>query len=113
PLRQRQVLVVAELGNGDALDQLHHKEGPAAGGRAGVEHLGDVGMLHQARAWRSASKRAMTWRLSMPGLMILRATCRCTGWICSGRKTLPMPPSPSGRTNLYGPITVPGPSTIG
>ena len=32
-----------------------------------------------ARACRSASKRAMTWRLSMPGLMTLRATLRCTG----------------------------------
>ena len=32
-----------------------------------------------ARACRSASKRAMTWRLSMPGLMTLSATLRCTG----------------------------------
>ena len=30
-----------------------------------------------ASACRSASKRAMTCRLSMPGLMILRATVRC------------------------------------
>ena len=32
-----------------------------------------------ARACRSASKRAMTCRVSMPGLMTLRATLRCTG----------------------------------
>ena len=32
-----------------------------------------------ARACRSASKRAMTCRLSMPGLMTLRATLRWTG----------------------------------
>ena len=32
-----------------------------------------------ASAWRSASKRAMTWRLSMPGLMTLSATLRWTG----------------------------------
>ena len=32
-----------------------------------------------ARACRSASKRAMTWRLSMPGLMTFRATLRRTG----------------------------------
>ena len=32
-----------------------------------------------ARAWRSASKRAMTCLVSMPGLMIFRATLRRTG----------------------------------
>ena len=48
----------------------------------------------RARAWRSASKRAMTWRLSMPGLMILSATLRRTGTSCSAMKTMPMPPSP-------------------
>ena len=37
-----------------------------------------------ARAWRSASKRAMTWWLSMPGLMILSATLRRTGSLLLG-----------------------------
>ena len=32
-----------------------------------------------ARAWRSASKRAITCRVSMPGLMIFKATRRLTG----------------------------------
>ncbi|MFB3154771.1 MAG: Maf family protein, partial [Candidatus Acidiferrales bacterium] len=36
-----------------------------------------------ARACRSASKRAMTCRVSIPGLMILRATFRRTGSVCS------------------------------
>ena len=36
-----------------------------------------------ARAWRSASKRAMTCLVSMPGLMIFSATLRRTGWVCS------------------------------
>ena len=36
-----------------------------------------------ASACRSASKRAMTCRLSMPGLMTLRATFRWTGSVCS------------------------------
>ena len=36
-----------------------------------------------ASACRSASKRAMTWRLSIPGLMTLSATLRRTGWVCS------------------------------
>src|SRR6266542_475982 len=66
-----------------------------------------------ARACRSASKRAMTCRLSIPGLMTLRATWRCTGWVCSARKTVPMPPSPSCWSSLYGPITVPGPAPRG
>ena len=62
-----------------------------------------------ARACRSASKRAMTWRLSMPGLMTLRATLRWTGWVCSAMQTVPMPPSPICCSSLYGPMTVPGP----
>ena len=36
-----------------------------------------------ASAWRSASKRAITWRVSIPGLMIFRATLRRTGCVCS------------------------------
>src|SRR5207249_3336776 len=61
-----------------------------------------------ARACRSASKRATTWRVSMPGLRILRATLRRTGWVCSAMKTTPKPPSPICSKSLYGPITVPG-----
>ena len=36
-----------------------------------------------AKAWRSASKRAMTLRVSIPSLMTLRATRRRTGSSCS------------------------------
>ena len=32
-----------------------------------------------ARAWRSASNRAITWRESIPGLMIFKATLRRSG----------------------------------
>ena len=70
------------------------KYGRPAVGRAGVEHLGDVRMVHQRQACRSASKRAMTCRVSMPGLMILSATVRRIGSSCSAMKTTPMPPSP-------------------
>ena len=42
-----------------------------------------LGWSIRARAWRSASNRASTWRESMPGLMILRATCARTGSSCS------------------------------
>ena len=34
---------------GDALDQFHDEERPAVGGRAGVEHLGDVRVVHQGQ----------------------------------------------------------------
>ena len=47
-----------------------------------------------ARAWRSASNRAMTRAVSIPGLMTLSATLRRTGVSCSAMKTTPMPPSP-------------------
>ena len=67
-----------------------------------------LGWSIMARACRSASKRAMTCRVSMPGLMTLRATLRWTGRVCSAMKTVPMPPSPICCNSLYGPITVPG-----
>ena len=67
-----------------------------------------LGWSIRARACRSASKRAMTWRLSMPGLMTFRATLRRTGSVCSAMKTVPMPPSPICCSSLYGPMTVPG-----
>ena len=38
----------------------------------------------RARAWRSASKRATTWRVSMPALMTFRATWRRTGLLLLG-----------------------------
>ena len=40
---------VAILGDGDALDQFHDEVGPAALGRAAVQHLGDMGMVHQGQ----------------------------------------------------------------
>ena len=48
----------------------------------------------RASACRSASKRAITSRVSMPGLMILSATLRRIGCCCSATKTRPKPPSP-------------------
>src|SRR5947209_999427 len=66
-----------------------------------------------ASACRSASKRATTWRVSMPGLRTLRATFRRTGSICSAMKTTPKPPSPICSRSLYGPMTVPACSDAG
>ena len=39
-----------------------------------------------ASAWRSASNRAMTWPVSMPGLMTLSATLRRTGLLLLGHE---------------------------
>ena len=41
-----ELVLVAVLGDGDALHQFHHEVGPAGVGRAGIEDLGDVGMVH-------------------------------------------------------------------
>ena len=47
--RSRQPALVAEPGDRDALDQLHHEVGSAVIGGAGVEDLGDVGVVHQGQ----------------------------------------------------------------
>ena len=40
-------VLVAIFGERNAFDQLHHEERPALLGRAGVENLGDIGVIHQ------------------------------------------------------------------
>src|SRR6516165_7260755 len=67
----------------------------------------------RASAWRSASKRAMTCRESIPALMSFTATSRLTGSVCWAIQTVPMPPSPMGSMSLYEPITVPVPAAVG
>ena len=47
PFREAEPVLVAILGERDALDQFHHEERPAGLGRAGVEDLGDVRVVHQ------------------------------------------------------------------
>ena len=44
-----ELVLVAVLGDRHALDQLHDEVGPAGVGGAGVEHLGDVGVVHQGQ----------------------------------------------------------------
>ena len=41
--------VVAVFRDGDALDVLHHEEGPPALGGPAVENLGDTRMVHQGQ----------------------------------------------------------------
>ena len=45
---------------GTPLDELHHEVGPARVGRAGVEDLRDVRVVHQRQRLALRSKRAMT-----------------------------------------------------
>ena len=49
PLGEAQPVLVAVVGQRDALDQLHDEEGAAGVGGAGVEDLGDVGVVHQGQ----------------------------------------------------------------
>ena len=43
---ERQVFFVAVLRDRHAFHQLHHEVGPAAVGRAGIQHFGDIRMVH-------------------------------------------------------------------
>src|SRR5215204_3260063 len=45
----READAVAVVGDGDALDQLHHEVRAAGVGGAGVQDLGDVGVVHQGQ----------------------------------------------------------------
>ena len=47
--RSGELVLVAVVGQRDAVDQLHHEIGPARVGRPRVEHLGDVGVVHQGQ----------------------------------------------------------------
>ena len=69
--------------------------------------LAMFGWSISASACRSASKRAITCRVSMPGLMTFSATLRRTGCCCSAMNTTPKPPSPICSSSLYRPMTEP------
>jgi hypothetical protein len=45
--RRGQRVLVAVVGDPDAADQFHHEVGPTGLRRPGIEHLGDVRMIHQ------------------------------------------------------------------
>ena len=74
PLAQREVAFIAILGDGDALNQLHHEVGPAGVGGAGVQHLGDVAVVHQGQGLLFCLEAGNDLRLSMPAFRILSAT---------------------------------------
>ena len=74
--------------------QLHDKKPSAQLRRSPVITRAIFGWSIIANAWRSASKRPITSRLSLPGLMIFSATFRRTGSSCSATYTIPKRPSP-------------------
>jgi hypothetical protein len=49
PLPDRQAVLIAVIGDGHAAEQFHDEIRPARGGFAGIEHLGDVGMVHEGQ----------------------------------------------------------------
>ena len=85
PLREAEPVLVAVVGERDALDQLHDEERPAAVGGAGVEDLGDVGVVHQRQGLPLGLEPGQDGPRVHPGLISLRATWRLTGWVCSAR----------------------------
>ena len=62
-----------------AAHQFHHEIRPARIGRAGVEHLGDVGMIHHRQRLALRLEARDHRRVSIPSLMILSATRRLDG----------------------------------
>ncbi len=50
PLPRREVVLVAVAGDGHPLDQIHDEVRPADAGGAGVQHAGDVGVVHQGQS---------------------------------------------------------------
>ena len=49
PLPRREVVLVAVPGDRHPLDEVHDEVRPAGAGRAGVEHAGDVRVVHQGQ----------------------------------------------------------------
>src|SRR5207248_3126487 len=46
PLARTHVILIAEVGDAHALDQLHHEVRPAGSRRASIKNFGDVGVVH-------------------------------------------------------------------
>ena len=70
--------------------------------------LAMLGWSISASAWRSASKRATTWAVSMPGLMTLSATRRRTGCLLLGHVDDAHPPLADLLEQLVGADELPG-----
>ena len=73
PAAERQSLLVAEPGDRLALDQLHDEVGPARVGRPGIEHPGDVRVIHQRQGLLLGLEAGDDLCESMPGLISFSA----------------------------------------
>src|SRR5262249_53235551 len=49
PLSDSNVVLIAEVGNGDATDEFHDEIRVAGGGGAAVKNVSDVGMIHECQ----------------------------------------------------------------
>ena len=91
----------------NAPHQFHHEIGPARLGRARIQHLGDVRMIHHRQRLPLRLEPRDHRLVSIPSLMTFSATRRRTGSVCSAIYTTPQPPSPIRSSNLYRPSVWP------
>ena len=49
PFPSRKPVLIAEIGDRDSLDQLHHKIGPPGIGGTPIQDPGDIGMVHECQ----------------------------------------------------------------
>ena len=86
PLAEREVMLVAVSVIGTPLTSSITKYGRPESVVPASSTLAMFGWSIKASACRSASKRAITCRVSMPGLMIFSATLRWTGCVLLGHE---------------------------
>jgi hypothetical protein len=91
-------LAIAILGYGCALDALHREVGAAFGGRAGVEDLGDVRVVHQRERLAPVGETSEYLTGVHPELHYFEGHIAANGSRCSARYMVPMPRSPISRT---------------
>src|SRR6266700_4010926 len=112
PLPHRKLLALGVIGKLLSIDQFHHEKRPTRFCRSGVQHPGDVGMVHHGQ------RLPLGLEARHHGVRIhtvfedLERACRCTGSICSATYTDAKPPSPIFSSNRYRPTMVPAPCTF-
>ena len=85
---------------GHALDQLHDEVGAALLGRPGVEHLGDVGVVHQGQGLALGLEPGEHLAGVHAGLDDLQRHDPLHRLRLLGHETVPMPPSPICSSSL-------------
>ncbi len=81
-LARGKAMLVGVLDDRDAFDKLHDEVRASCIGCPCINHPCDVGVVHKGQGLPFGLKTGDHLRLSMPGLMILRATIRWTGRSC-------------------------------